>query len=89
VVILTRRAAAVAAMRPALHFKLERVECHAVEAELVLVRLRWRTHEFHEGEVSLGLPMSLQEEQTKEFAVKIPRELQIGRERQPFLIYWN
>ena len=68
-----------------------RVKCRAAEAELVLVRLRWRTHEFHvhEGEVSLGLPMSLQEEQTKEFAVKIPREHQIGRERQPFLIYWN
>ena len=33
-----------------------RVECHAAESELVLVRLRWRTHE---GEVGLGLPMSL------------------------------
>ena len=33
-----------------------RVECRAAEAELVLVRLRWRTHE---DEVSLGLPMSL------------------------------
>ena len=33
-----------------------RVECRAAEAELVLVRLRWRTHE---GEVRLGLLVSL------------------------------
>ena len=33
-----------------------RVECSASEAELVLARLCWR---IHEGEVSLGLPMSL------------------------------
>ena len=43
-----------------------RVECRAAEAELVLVRLRWRTHE---GEVGLSLPMSLEEEKTNEFSV--------------------
>ena len=43
-----------------------RVECRAAEAELVLVRLRWRTHE---GEVVLSLPMSLEKEKAKEFAV--------------------
>jgi CelD/BcsL family acetyltransferase involved in cellulose biosynthesis len=49
------------------HFALQTgVECRAAEAELVLVRLRWRTHE---GEVVLGLPMSLEKEKAKEFAV--------------------
>jgi hypothetical protein len=32
------------------------------KAELVLVRLRWRTHE---GEVVLSLPMSLEKEKAK------------------------
>ena len=49
------------------HFALQTgVECRAAEAELVLVRLRWRTHE---GTVGLGHPMSLYEEKTKKFAV--------------------
>ena len=49
------------------HFALQTgVECRAAEAELVLVRLRWRTHE---GEVVLSLPMSLEKEKAKEFAV--------------------
>ena len=43
-----------------------KIECRAAEAELVLVRLRWRTHE---GEVVLSLPMSLEKEKAKEFAV--------------------
>jgi hypothetical protein len=39
------------------YFALQtRVECRVAEAELVLVWLRWRAHE---GEVGLGLPMSL------------------------------
>ena len=38
------------------------VKCRAAEAELVLVRLRWRTHE---GEVVLSLPMSLEKEKAK------------------------
>ena len=42
------------------------VECRAAEAELVLVRLRWRTHE---AEAFLSLPMSLEKEKAKEFAV--------------------
>ena len=42
------------------------VECRAAEAELVLVRLRWRTHG---AEVVLRLPMSLEKEKAKEFAV--------------------
>ena len=47
-------------------FKLE-YECRrAAEAKLVLVRIRWRTHE---AEVFLSLPMSLKKEKAKEFAV--------------------
>ena len=47
-------------------FKLE-YECRrAAEAKLVLVRMRWRTHE---AEVFLSLPMSLKKEKAKEFAV--------------------
>ena len=39
------------------YFALQtRGECSAAEAELVLVRLRWLTHE---GEVGLGLLMNL------------------------------
>ena len=50
------------------HFALQTgVECRAAEAELVLVRLRWRTHE---GEVVLSLPMGLEEdEKAEELAV--------------------
>ena len=63
--ILIRRAAALAVLRPT--FALQTgVECRAAEAELVLVRLRWRTHE---GEVVLSLPMSLEKDKAKEFAV--------------------
>jgi CelD/BcsL family acetyltransferase involved in cellulose biosynthesis len=64
VFILIRKAAALAAMRPTL--LQTGVECCAAEAELVLVRLRWRTHE---GEVVLSLPMSLEKKKAKEFAV--------------------
>ena len=39
-----------------------RVECRAAEAELVLVRLRWRTHE---AEVFLSLPISLEKEKRR------------------------
>jgi hypothetical protein len=67
VIILIRRAAAFAAMRPTLVFALQtEVECRAAEAELVLVRMRWRTHE---AEVFFSLPMSLEKEKAKEFAV--------------------
>ena len=49
------------------HFALQtEVECRAAEAELVLGRLRWRNHE---GELVLSLPMSLEKEKAKEFAV--------------------
>ena len=49
------------------HFALQTgVECRAAEEELILVWLRWRTHE---GEVVLGLSMSLEKEKAKEFAV--------------------
>ena len=49
------------------HFALQTgVECRAAEAELVLVRLRWRTYE---AEVFHSLPMSLEKEKAKEFAV--------------------
>ena len=44
------------------HFALQNgVECRAAEAELVLVRLRWRTHE---ADVFLSLPMSLEKEKS-------------------------
>ena len=52
-----------------------RVECRATEAELVLVRLRWRTHE---GKVGLSLPMSLEEEKMKKFAVHACRGARDG-----------
>ena len=65
--ILIRRAAALAAMRPTLLFKLEyEIECRAAEHKMCLVGLRWRTHE---GEVVLSLPMGLEEEKAEELAV--------------------
>ena len=42
------------------------VECCAAEEELILVWLRWHTHE---GEVVLSLPMGLEEEKAEELAV--------------------
>jgi hypothetical protein len=51
------------------------VECRAAEAELVLVRLRWRTHEV---DVFFSLPMSLEKEKAKEFAVHGDRSSHIA-----------
>ena len=52
------------------HFALQTgVECRAAEEELILVWLRWRTHEGCEGEVVLSLPMGLEKKKAKEFAV--------------------
>ena len=49
------------------HFALQTgVECRAAEEELILVWLRWRTHE---GEVVLSLSMGLEEEKAEELAV--------------------
>jgi hypothetical protein len=52
-------------------------------AELVLVRLCWRTHE---GEVGLSLPMSLEEEKTKKFAVHACRGANDGRQERDAVI---
>ena len=66
--ILIRRAAVSSGFgSDEVHFALQTgVECRVAEAELVLVRLRWCTHE---GEAVLSLPMSLEKEKAKEFAV--------------------
>ena len=49
------------------HFALQTgVECRTAEEELILVWMRWRTHE---GEVVLSLPMGLEKQKAKEFTV--------------------
>ena len=58
-----------------------REECRAAEAKLVLVRLRWRTHE---GEEGLGLPMSQKEE--KEFAMHARRGAGDGKQERDSVI---
>ena len=71
-------------MRPTLLFKLEyEIECRAAEYELLLVRLRWRTHE---GEVVLSLPMGLEKKKAKEFAVHAGGGACDGRQERDVVI---
>jgi hypothetical protein len=60
-----RSAPAFEAMRPTVLVKTEQNAARR-HCTLVLVRLSWRTHE---SEVFLSLPMRLEEEKGKEFAV--------------------